>query len=224
MDGLSRVTILYLVFIAICANVACLQESLISESTGIADSLPTDESRVDHTPDATANSRASAVSSTELSNADCWVGQILAPGDTCTYPGTSDEFRVDAEGKGHFLFFAATAVINAQNANINGQNYDFSASKQDYGNWVIELVGTSVDAIRVSDLIAPDDNSMPSTASAEPPVTQDEGIRSASSPSDSDMPESTSIPPSSIAETAPSSEQVSASESPRYSPVATSYA
>ena len=221
MDGLNRATILYLLFIAVYANVACLQESLTSESTGIADSLPTDESRVDHTPGATANSRASAVNSTELSNANCRVGQVLAPEDTCTYPGKSDEFRVDAGGKGHFLFFAATAIINAQNANINGQNYDFSARKQDDGNWIIELVGTSVDAIRVSDLIAPDDNSMPSTASAEPPVTQDEGIRSASSPSDSDMPESTSIPPSSIAETAPSSEQVSASESPLYSPVAT---
>ena len=218
MDGLSRATILCLVFIAVSVNAACLQESVTSDSVRIASPLPADDSPVIHTPGAAADSQASAVILTEPSSANCQTGQALGPGDVCTYPGTSDEFRVDAEGKGHFLFFTATAVINAQNANINGQNYDFSAVRRDDGHWVIELAGTSVNVIRVSDLIAPADNTMSSTTSVEPPPTQDERPLLVSPAKDSGTPESASMPLTPIAETTSPLEQVSDSQPLRYSP------
>ena len=183
--------------------------------------LPADDSPVIPAPSATADSHTSAVILTDLINANCWEGQNLAPGNNCTYPGTSDEFRVDAEGKGHFLYFTADAVINVQNANINGQIYDFAARRQDDGGWVIELAGTSIDVIRVSDLIAPADNSPPSSASAGPPVTEEEGLDSASAPGDSGLPELASTPLSSLVETTSSLEQASDSEPPRYSPAET---
>ncbi len=85
---------------------------------------------------------------------ECQVGQVLAPQDRCTYPGTSDDFWVDESGVGHFLFFTASSVINAQNANINNQPYDFSTRKQADGSWIIEIAGVPSDSVRVSDLIA----------------------------------------------------------------------
>lgn len=217
MDGLNRATILYLLFIAICANAACWQEALTPEPATLAGSLPSNGGHI--TSDVIANFNAAAGILTELSNANCRIGQSLAPGDVCTYPGTSNEFRVDSEGKGHFLFFTATTIINAQNANINGQNYDFSATKQDGGDWVIELVGTSVDAIMVSDLIAPAVSSLTSTASANPAATQEEGLPSASPSGDSGTLESASVSLSPVAETTSSFEPVSDFEPAHYSSV-----
>lgn len=218
MDGLSRITILYLAFIAICANAACWQESLTPKVVSIADSSPADGGPAIRAPGAIANSHTSAPILTERNDTDCRIGQSLAPRDICTYPGTSDEFRVDADGKGHFLFFTAAAVINAQNANINGQKYDFSARKQDDGNWVIELVGTSVSVIRVSDLIVPDSSSISSTTSEEPPVTQVAVIPSVPPSADLGTPESVSVSLSSVAETASYLERVSDFELVPYFP------
>ena len=218
MDRLSRTAILYLAFIVICANAACWQESSAPDTASIANLSPADGGSVIHTTGAMVNSDTSAVTLTEPNNTHCRIGQSLAPGDICTYPGTSDEFRVDAEGKGNFLFFTATAVINAQNANINGRNYDFSARKQDDGDWVIELAGTSLNVIRVSDLIAPTSSSMSSTSSAESPATGKEALPSTPRPGIWGAPESAPVAHSSIAETASSPKQVSDSEPPRYSP------
>ena len=88
-----------------------------------------------------------------LANSDCQVGQILMPQERCTYPGTSDEFWVDDSGSGNFLFLTASSVINAQNANINSQNYDFASRKQGDGSWIIEVVGSPSETVRVADLI-----------------------------------------------------------------------
>ena len=85
---------------------------------------------------------------------DCRVGQALSAEESCTYPGTSEEFSVDASGVGRFLFFSAQTVISARNALINGQLYDFAASRQDDGSWVVEVVGDSSKSVRVSDLVA----------------------------------------------------------------------
>ena len=221
MNGLIYPVVIVIALVAANINAACWRDSIAPDPASIADSLSADDSPVVPTPSATANPHASAVTLTDLINANCWEGQALAPGDNCTYPGTSDEFRVDAEGKGHFLFFTADAVINVQNANINGQVYDFSAKRQDDGDWVIELAGTSVDVIRVSDLIAPADNSPSSSASAELPVTEEEGLPPASAPKDSVPPEPASTPRPSVAETTSSLEPASGSEPPRYSPART---
>ena len=106
------------------------------------------------TPSPTPAQDTAVVAPAPLANFDCQVGQILMPQERCTYPGTSDEFWVDESGDGHFLFFTASTVINAQNANINNQSYDFAASKQSDGSWIIETAGSPSDSVKVSDLMA----------------------------------------------------------------------
>ena len=71
----------------------------------------------------------------------CNVGDILSPGESCTYPGTNIEFSVLNNGSGRFLFFTAGTGINARNVTINGVRYNFAASKQSDGTWLIEAVG-----------------------------------------------------------------------------------
>jgi len=66
---------------------------------------------------------------------------VVSPGESCVYPGTPEEFSVDSSGRGHFLFFTAGTGINARNTTINGVRYDFAASKQADGTWVIEAAG-----------------------------------------------------------------------------------
>ena len=73
----------------------------------------------------------------------CRVGLIVGPGESCTYPGTSTEFSVDSSGTGRFLFFTAGTGIDARNTTINGVTYNFKASKQDDGTWIIEAAGDS---------------------------------------------------------------------------------
>ena len=86
------------------------------------------------------------------SRAECQVGLVLRPSDQCTYPDTSEQFWVDESGVGHFLFLSANSVIDARNAIINNQPYEFTARKRDDGNWTIEVAGSPADSIRLSDL------------------------------------------------------------------------
>ena len=71
----------------------------------------------------------------------CTVNLIVRPGESCTYPGTSDDFSVDSDGTGRFLFFSSGESIAVRNSTINGVTYTFVASKQDDGNWNVEEVG-----------------------------------------------------------------------------------
>lgn len=70
---------------------------------------------------------------------ECSAGMVVAPGESCLYPGTSVEFSVDAGGQGRILFFSAGASLNLRST-INGVLYHFVASKQADGTWVIEAV------------------------------------------------------------------------------------
>ena len=74
-------------------------------------------------------------------NGDCYVGLVVSPGGRCTYVGTAEDFWVDDSGRGHFAFFTAGTGISARNTNINGVLYNFAASKQDDGTWLIEAAG-----------------------------------------------------------------------------------
>ena len=67
------------------------------------------------------------------------MGLIVSPGESCTYPGTSTEFSVDSSGTGKVLFITAGTGIDARNTTIDGVTYNFKASKQDDGNWIIEV-------------------------------------------------------------------------------------
>ena len=74
----------------------------------------------------------------------CEVGDVLAPGQSCTYPGTETEFTVLDDGSGEFLFATADAALNLRDTLVNGQPYTFAASKRE-GSWVIEELGGIVD-------------------------------------------------------------------------------
>ena len=71
--------------------------------------------------------------------ADCRVGDIIQPGESCTDPGTGDDFTVLANGHGRYLFFTAGSGINLQ-GNINGKERNFVARNSGDGSWEIESV------------------------------------------------------------------------------------
>ena len=74
---------------------------------------------------------------------DCYAGLVVGPGERCTYPGTTEEFWVDDSGRGHFIFFTAGTGIDARGTTFNGVTYNFKASKQADGTWLIEAAGTT---------------------------------------------------------------------------------
>ena len=86
---------------------------------------------------------ATPTPASEMADGVCHVGLIVRPGESCTYPGTSAEFSVDSSGTGRFLFFTAGTGIDARNTTINGVTYNFKASKQGDGTWIIEAAGDS---------------------------------------------------------------------------------
>ena len=73
----------------------------------------------------------------------CQVGDVLAPGESCTYPGTDTEFSVLNDGRGQFGFFTSGNGLNINNTVINGQSYTLVAQKLTSGSWEIEEIGDS---------------------------------------------------------------------------------
>ena len=71
----------------------------------------------------------------------CSVDLVVSPGESCVYPGQSDEFSVDSSGRGSFLFTTSGERIEIRNSNINGVTYTLVAGKQSDGTWKIEEVG-----------------------------------------------------------------------------------
>ena len=80
--------------------------------------------------------------SSTSADGDCLVGLLVNPGESCVYPGTSTEFSVDSGGSGHFLIFTSGDSISLQDATVNGVPYNFAASKQSDGAWLITAVGS----------------------------------------------------------------------------------
>ena len=74
---------------------------------------------------------------------DCYPGLLLGPGESCTYPGTTDEFSVNARGRGSFLGRLAGIRIRFDNETVDGRVYDFAASHQGDGVWRIDRVAGS---------------------------------------------------------------------------------
>ncbi len=73
----------------------------------------------------------------------CEAGDILAPGESCTYPGTDAEFSVLDNGNGQFLFFSSGNSITLRNTTINGVSYTLVANKLASGSWEIEEIADS---------------------------------------------------------------------------------
>ena len=87
-------------------------------------------------------STAVRVSVTAASAAStCRVGLVVRPGESCTYPETTEEFSVDSSGRGRFLVITSGTEIVLRITNVNGVIYTFVARKQDSGNWLVEEVG-----------------------------------------------------------------------------------
>ena len=74
---------------------------------------------------------------------DCYVGLVVEPGGSCSYPGTDVEFRVDDSGSGSLLFFTSGQRLELRATSVNGVEYTFVASRQSGGGWLIEEVGGS---------------------------------------------------------------------------------
>ena len=75
----------------------------------------------------------------------CQVGDVLAPGESCTYPGTDTEFSVLSDGRGQFLFFTSGTGLNIKDTVINGQPYTLAANKLASGSWKIEKIADSTE-------------------------------------------------------------------------------
>ena len=73
----------------------------------------------------------------------CRVGDMLAPGESCTYPGTDTEFSVNSNGNGQFLFFSSGSRLNIRDTQINNVSYTLVAEKLDSGSWEIKALGAT---------------------------------------------------------------------------------
>ena len=73
----------------------------------------------------------------------CQVGDVIAPGESCTYPDTNTKFSVNANGTGQFLFLNVGSNLNLEDATINGVSYTLVAKKLASGSWEIEKIGTA---------------------------------------------------------------------------------
>ena len=89
------------------------------------------------------DSRALADASSLSAGGVCQVGDVIAPGESCTYPGTDAEFSVLSNGSGHFLFSTAGTRLVIKNTTINGQSYTLVAGKLASGSWEIEELADS---------------------------------------------------------------------------------
>ena len=143
LSGLANITWLFLHGNQLTG---CIPEGLrdIAENDLVSLNLP-DCGAATPGPTATPTPTRTATPTPASETADgvCHVGLIVRPGESCTYPGTPAEFSVDSSGTGRFLFFTAGTGIDARNTTINGVTYNFKASKQGDGTWIIEAAGDS---------------------------------------------------------------------------------
>ena len=87
-----------------------------------------------------------SVENVGYSQAVCQVGDIIQPGESCTYPGTDAVFSVDDAGRARFLFFTAGGNLNID-GNINGKPYNLvTEHSEGGGRRIIELAGDTAPA------------------------------------------------------------------------------
>ena len=105
------------------------------------------------------------------SSGECYAGLVLSPGQSCTYPGTDQEFRVDDSGRGSFIFFSAGTGIDARNTTLNGVTYNFKASKQPDGTWLVEVAGTPTTTATTTTTTTTPPTTTTTTTTTAPPTT-----------------------------------------------------
>ena len=99
---------------------------------------------------------------------DCYPGLRVGRGESCTYPGTSDEFTVNTRGRGRFLDSLAGIRIQFNNETVGGRFYDFLASHQGDGVWLIERVAGMTETPSFGAAAAPDDRTYMVGAAIDP--------------------------------------------------------
>ena len=88
-----------------------------------------------------------ALSAADEMTGTCTVGATLAPGESCTYPGTDNiQFSVSANGRGQFLFAASDTRLEISNTRINGVTYTLVAQRLPDDSWIIEEVAGGTEA------------------------------------------------------------------------------
>ena len=109
----------------------------------------------------------------------CQVGDILAAGESCTYPGTDSTFSVLNDGRAqwhipNYPLLDQVSIGGAlrYTATINGKKYHFVATARSDGSWIIEEIGDSSDT--GDDQTPGDSESQPEgiTASTTSPLTE----------------------------------------------------
>ena len=76
---------------------------------------------------------------------DCQVGDILAPGEGCFYPGTDTEIFVDYDSIAYFLSFTSASSLNIRDIQVDGVSYTLVAQKLEDGSWIIQELGAPID-------------------------------------------------------------------------------
>ncbi len=73
---------------------------------------------------------------------DCRVNLAVGPGESCTYPGTDERFRVDSDGVAGFLgnTYGSSGSFSISTV-VNGRSFQLSASTSRRGMWRITRAG-----------------------------------------------------------------------------------
>ena len=91
----------------------------------------------------TINVTGTSIEPPPVADGICRVGDMLEPGESCTYPGTDTDFSVNTNGNGQFLFFSSGSRLNIRNTQINNVSYTLVAEKLDSGSWEIKELGAT---------------------------------------------------------------------------------
>ena len=117
----------------------------------------------------------------------CKIGDILAPGESCTYPGTDAVFSVRDDGKSQwnipelpswlqFLNKVSIGGSMSVSATVNGVDYNFKAKSISNNSWKIEEVGDDVSQEPVTPITPepPEDTEIPPTlnVTTTAPITE----------------------------------------------------
>ena len=96
-------------------------------------------------PDCGAATPGATPTPTQPARGECYRGLVVRPGESCTYPGSSQVLSVDADGKGRWSalpFVTFSGEINFS-VTVNGRKESFVARPQGDGSWIIEEAGGS---------------------------------------------------------------------------------
>ncbi len=126
-------------------------------------------------------SETAPTAGSQRSESTCQVGDTLAPGESCTYPGTDATFSVLDNGNArwsipNFPLSDKTSIGGSLSftATINGKRYHFVATARAGNSWEIVEIGDRINTVDDGDDPPSDSESQPTgiTASTTAPLTE----------------------------------------------------